>query len=91
MSKKIDENILTEEETNVVRKAVNAIFSAVSNRRMKALEKVLMKDADFKASIERLEKARDEMETKLQKTVYKRKGHADFEDWYAKNITPLSK
>ena len=91
MSKKIDENVLTEEETNVVRKAVNAIFSAVANRKTKALEKVLMKDADFKASVVRLEKARDEMETQLQKTVYKRKGHDDFENWYNTFISPLSK
>lgn len=83
---------LTEaEQKGVVKKVVNAIFNAVANKKTTALEKRMMKDPEFKASVERLEKLRDELETHFEKTVYNQPGYEDFSAWYEKSIRPLSK
>ena len=79
------------EQKNVVTKVVNAIFSAIANKKTAALQKRMMKDPEFKASVKRLEELRDELEKHFEKNVYGKPGYEDFSSWYEKSIRPLSK
>lgn len=70
---------LTEQEQKgVVKRVVNAIFAAVANKKMATLQKQMMKDPQFKASVERLEKLRDEIEAHFEETFKKDPHYADF-------------
>jgi hypothetical protein len=74
---------LTEAQTdNIITRGISAIFSAVANRKTAALKKKLMKDPEFKASVEKLEKLRDEFDTRFKEKYKTAPGQKEFENWW---------
>lgn len=73
---------INESKDNIISRGISAIFNAVANKKMDVLKKRLMKDPEFKKSVEQLAKLRDEFDEMFNERYRNRKDQAEFEQWW---------
>ena len=73
---------ITEAKDGIINRGISAIFTAVANKKMDILKKTLMKDPEFKSSVEKLASLRDEFDEKFKKKYKNAPGQKEFESWW---------